>query len=161
MVRRRFIVDYDEIELVGAFIHREQHYIEIEMLEPYVNWTARIGRTGPSRMNPNSLEGRQGLYWAGKLLIEAYRKLKILDKSFDRILKTYKVLQKERAMIRANIGREGEMICGKLYNEFFHSMFSSTSTGLSASYTERPHIIEILEHYEKTGQRSFKATTDQ
>ena len=40
---------------------------------------------------------------------------------------------------------------------FYTTIFSSSVTGLIAAYIERPRIVQILKHYEATGERLYLA----
>jgi len=46
MAKRVIIIDFDNTEIIGAFLRRQQHFLELEIQEPYTNWTISVGRKG-------------------------------------------------------------------------------------------------------------------
>ncbi|MEH6536660.1 MAG: hypothetical protein V7719_09720 [Psychroserpens sp.] len=138
---------YDSVLLKGLILKRERFYIEVQLISPFEAWENYTMISGRCRMTPNHLLTERGDETIRRLLIESYKKFKILYESFDRISTDYTNYKAELISvneisdieIRSNIKK-------KLEDWFFNALFTSSITGVIATNSDRAHIFELLEN---------------
>jgi hypothetical protein len=138
---------YDSVLLKGLILKREKFYLEVQLLSPFEAWENYAMISGRCRSTPNHLLTEHGDEHIRRLLIESYKKFKILYDSFDRISKDYTNYKVE--LISVNEISDIKMrsnIKSKLEDWFFNALFITRVTGLSATISDRAPIFEILEN---------------
>jgi len=143
-----FSINVDNTQVIGKITKLERFYIEVDILYPYINWKNYRVISGPGRMTPNHF---LKIYRerSEQMLLESYNKLKIIDESIDRIIKVYNDITIEIQLVsKLKNDPVKERIVSKLNDWFFHDfIFTSSVTGMIASYSERAMIEEIIKAY--------------
>ena len=146
----------DGIEVKGKINRLEQFYIEVEILQPYVNWTSFLTIGGLCRRTPNHFLSEHGEKYAQRILTESYKKIKIIDEKIDRIIKEYDDLMEE---IEAVLVLENDLekrIIKKLRDQFFRNdLFVSSVTGLIATYYDEAIVEKIIRAYKTEKKKIY------
>lgn len=92
-----------------------------------------------------------------RLLLNSYRKLKIIDDDFAKICYVYEDLLEEiNEVEKLNESEIKNRILDKLNDWFFHDfIFKNRVTNLIATIYEVPKIIEIIETYKSEKRKLF------
>ena len=138
---------YDAVLLKGLILKREKFYIEVQLISPFEAWENYLMISGRCRMTPNHFLTKDGDEHIRRLLIESYKKFKILYQSFERISTDYTNYKAE--LISVNQISDIKMrntIKSKLEDWFFNALFITSVTGVIATQSDRAPIFEILEN---------------
>ena len=80
---------YNNVLLKGLILKREKFYIEVQLISPFEAWENYTIISVTCRGAPTHLLTEYGDKVIRRLLIESYKKFKILYDSFDRISNVY------------------------------------------------------------------------
>ena len=140
--------EYDNVLLKGLILKREKFYIEVQLISPFEAWENYAMISGMCRMTPNHLLTEFGDKTIRRLLIESYKKFKMIYESFDRVCNFYLDYKAELISLNkiSDIHIRDE-IQNKLEDWFFDAIFTSSITGVIATYHDRDHIFEIIENH--------------
>ena len=149
-------ISVDDLEVKGEITRHEKYYLEVQILHPYVNWDSYraispvILRNAP---NPfiNSWEEMSEV-----ILLNTYKKLKIIDDDIDPIVKRYDDLLEEIDTVSVLDKDMEKRITKKLRDKFFRKdLFTSTITGLIATYHDEPIIEKIINTYKNENKKLY------
>ena len=153
---------YDSVLLKGLILKREQFYLEVQLLSPFEAWENYCMISGLCRRTPNHFLTEHGDEHIRRLLIESYKKFKILYESFERISTDYTNYKNE--LISVNEISDIKMrniIKSKLEDWFFNALFITSVTGVIATQSDRAPIFEILKNnIIERDLRSYRRTKD-
>jgi len=143
--------------VVGVTILRDKHSLRVRLLMPYCNWVDELYITGMGKMLPRHFLTPYGDADVRRLIIESYRKLKIIDGSIDRICRVYDKLKEE--LLEKDKLEQNEVtsrIRRKLQDWVFKDfLFTSSVTGSIASYSEEDKIEQIILAYKNEGKKIY------
>ncbi len=141
---------FDNVLLKGLVLDRERFFIKVQLISPFEAWENYSIISGMCRVTPNHFLTEQGDNTIRQLLIESYQKFKMLYDSMDRISNVYINLKFELISLYEISDIEmRNKIKKKLEDWFFDTIFTSSITGLIATYDDRNYIFEILENHLK------------
>jgi len=156
MKKGKFSIIIDDVKVTGEITQLEKFYIEVEIMQPYVNWTSFLAIGGLCRSTPNHFLSEHGEKYAQRILTESYKKIKIIDKSIDRIVKEYNELIEETNAASVLDNDLDKRIIKKLRDHFFRNqLFISNVTGLIATYHDEPKIEEIIKTYKTEKKKIY------
>jgi hypothetical protein len=139
---------FDNVLLKGLILKRERYYIEVQLISPFEAWENYAMISGMCRMTPDHLLTERGDKTIRRLLIESYKKFKMIYESFERVSNVYRDYKSE--LISLNEISDihiRDKIQRKLEDWFFNAIFTSRITGVIATYNDRDHIFEIFENH--------------
>ena len=99
MKKGKFSIMIDDVEVIGKITQLKNFYIEVEIIQPYVNWSSFLAIGGLCRSTPNHFLSEHGEKYAHQILTESYKKIKFLDENIDRAVKEYNELIEETKAI--------------------------------------------------------------
>lgn len=149
---------FENILLKGMVLERGRFFIKVQLISPLEAWANISIISGMCRGTPNHFLTEQGDETTRDLLIDSYQKIKILSgDSLDRIGKMYINLQMETKSLNeiSDIEIRGK-IKNKLEDWFYDAVFTSSVTGLIASYNDRKYIFKIIENHLKEKEKKKK-----
>ena len=156
MKKGKFSIIIDDVKVTGVITQLEKFYIEVEIMQPYVNWTSFLAIGGLCRSTPNHFLSEHGEKYAQRILTESYKKIKIIDKSIDRIVKDYDDFIEETKAISILDNDLEKRIIEKLRDHFFRNqLFISSVTGLIATYYDEPIVEKIIKVYKAEKKKIF------
>ena len=148
---------FDNVLLKGIVLERDRYFIKVQLISPFETWENYSIISGMCRATPNHFLTEYGDKIIKRLLIESYQKFKILYDSFYRISNVYFNLKNEITVLkRISDSEMRTKIESKLEDWFFDAMFTSSVTGIIASYNDRHYIIEIIENHLKQQENKKK-----
>ncbi len=152
-----FSIMEEGVLVTGETIDRKKYFLKVRIVSPYMNWENQVGINGPGRQSPHHFLTDYSDKRARDLLQESYRKLKIIDKSLDRFVGVYEMLEVEIAEV--GLLEDSEIksrIISKLNDWFFHDfLFTSSVTGLITGISEREKIEHIITVYRDEKKKNF------
>ena len=138
-------LEYDGTVLKGELLYKDKNYLNIKIVEPYSGLTSKLIRSGPGVMNPNHFLTDYGDREARRLLIDSYKKLKILTNSIDRFARVYKMYQEEiKELNSISNDKIKQRIGSKLKDWLFDCILTPSVTGLVFSIDQEGEVEEIL-----------------
>ena len=141
---------FDNVLLKGLVLERDRFFIKVQLISPFEAWENYSIISGMCRGTPNHFLTEEGDNTIRRLLIDSYQKFKTLYDSFDRISNVYINLQMELKSLNEISDIEiRNKIKSKLEDWFFTKIFTSSITGIIASYNDRSYIFEIFENHLK------------
>jgi len=141
---------FNNVLLKGKVLERSKFLVKVQLISPYEAWETFSMISGMCRGTPNHFLTEQGDKTIRDLLINSYKKNKKLQNNIDRISKVYKNLQVElESLDKISDIELSKKIKSKLEDWFFNSIFTSSVTGIIASYNDRKYIFEIIENHLK------------
>lgn len=156
MKKGEFSIMIDGIEVTGKITQLDKFYIEVEILQPYVNWSSFLAIGGLCRRTPNHFLSEHGEKYAQRILTESYKKIKFLDENIDRAVKDYDKLIDEIKAASVLDNDLEKRIIKKLRDHFFRNqLFVSSVTGLTATYYDEPKIEEIIKTYKTEKKKIY------
>ena len=156
MKKGKFSIIIDDVKVTGEITQLEKFYIEVEIMQPYVNWTSFLAIGGLCRSTPNHFLSEHGEKYAQRILTESYKKIKIIDKSIDRIVKDYDDFIEETKAVSILDNDLEKRIIEKLRDHFFRNqLFVSSVTGLIATYYDEPIVEKIIKVYKAEKKKIF------
>lgn len=156
MISKNISINYNGIEIVGEILELDEHFIKISIVSPYCNWTNQSKSNGMSRLSPNHfLKTYEEV--SKRLLLDSYKKLKIIDENLERICNVFDMLNEE--MNEAEKLEESDAkkrILSKLQDWFFKDfIFTSSVTNLVPSIDERKKILGFIVSYKFGKSKDF------
>lgn len=152
-----FSIMEEGVLVTGEIIDREKYFLKIRIVSPFMNWENQVVIKGPGRQSPRHYLTEYGDKRARDLLLESYRKLKIIDESLDRIVGVYKMLEEE--ITEVSLLEDSEIktrIVSKLNAWFFGKfIFTSSVTGLITGINEEEKIKQIITVYRDEKKRIY------
>jgi len=145
------------VEVTGKITQLEKFYLEVEILQPYVNWTSFLAIGGLCRSTPNHFLTEHGDKYAHRILTESYKKIKIIDEKIDRIVEVHDDLIEEASEV-SKLTNETvkKRVIEKLNDWFYHDfIFTSCVTGMITTISDRPQIEEIIKTYKKEKRKIY------
>ncbi|TRO66950.1 hypothetical protein [Christiangramia sabulilitoris] len=141
----------------GEIVEKSKFYIRVRITSPFKNWENSCGIKGPGRQTPHHYLTERGDEVAKDLLLNAFNKLKIIDKSINRLAKVQSDLEEELNELKSlKDSSIKERIASKLNSWFYdNALFSSRSTGMIATYGEKEKIEGIFKIYRETGEKLY------
>lgn len=157
MINEKIYATVQGVDVKGQILEINEFYIKIIITSPFVNWENQISTTGPAKQNPNNNYLITKEETSKKLLIEVYKKIKIIDESLDRICRVYDNLIEEVNEVESiNNLIIKKRIINKLNHWFYNDfLFSPSVTGLVATITDVPKITEIIETYKTENRKIY------
>ena len=146
---------FDNVLLKGIVLNRDRFFIKVQLISPFEAWEHYAIISGMCRATPDHFLTEYGDKIIRRLLIESYKKFKILYDSFERISNVY--INYKVELISLNEISDNEIrskIKRKLEDWFFAKIFTTSVTGIIATYNDRDYIFEIIENHLK--QLSYK-----
>ena len=141
---------FENVLLKGLVLDRDRFFIKVQLISPFEAWENYSIISGMCRVTPNHFLTEQGDNTIRQLLIESYQKFKMLYESMDRISNVYINLKFELISLYEISDIEmRNKIKKKLEDWFFVAIFTSSITGLIATYNDRNYIFEIIENHLK------------
>ena len=157
MKNETFSIMVEGVLVTGEIIDREKYFLKVRIVSPFMNWENQVVIKGPGRQSPHHYLTEYGDKRARDLLLESYRKLKIIDDSLDRMVRVYEWLEEELAEV--SLLKDSAIktrIISKLNDWFFYDfLFSPSVTGLTASNDEREKIEHIIKVYRDEKKRIY------
>ena len=148
---------FDNVLLKWLVLDRDRYFIKVQLISPFEAWENYSIISGMCRATPHHFLTEYGDKTIRRLLIKSYQKFKILYDSFDRISNVYINLQMELKSLNEISDIEiRNKIKSKLEDWFFTNMFTSSITGIIASYNDRSYIFEIFENHLKQKENKKK-----
>ena len=148
---------FDNVLLKGLVLKRDKFFIKVQLISPFESWDTYFIISGMCRSTPNHFLTEQGDKAIRRLLIESYQKFKIIYDSFDRISNVYINFQMElKSLYEISDIEIRNKIKSKLEDWFFNKIFTSSVTGIIASYNDRSYIFEIFENHLKQNENKKK-----
>ncbi len=148
---------FENVLLKGLVLERSKFLIKVQLISPFEAWENYSIISGMCRGTPNHFLTEEGDNTIRRLLIDSYQKFKTLYDSFDRISNVYINLQMELKSLNEISDIEiRNKIKSKLEDWFFTKIFTSSITGIIASYNDRSYIFEIFENHLKQKENKKK-----
>jgi hypothetical protein len=149
-------ISVDGLEVIGKITRRENYYLEVEILQPYVNWkNYRSVSPVILRNSPNPFINS----WkemSEEILLNSYKKLKSIDENLDSIVKDYEDLNEEINAVSVLDNDLKKRIIKKLRDQFFRNdLFVSSVTGLIATYHDEAIIEKIINTYRSEKKKIY------
>jgi DNA-directed RNA polymerase subunit E'/Rpb7 len=149
---------YNGEVILGEVIYRSRLCLKVRILAPFIFWENSIGIPNQALGTDNhfwTLKGNQLVQKYGlELLIESYKKLKIIDKNIDDVAIRYGRLEKEINLF------ENKYVDGKK-NEFITAIEScfykniDKDYGLNLSCYEKEQFESIMDDYKNTKRKKY------
>jgi hypothetical protein len=151
-------ISVDGLEVIGKITRRENYYLEVEILQPYVNWkNYRSVSPVILRNSPNPFINS----WkemSEEILLNSYKKLKSIDENLDSVVKDYEDLNEEINAVSVLDNDLKKRIIKKLRDQFFRKdLFVSSVTGLIATYHDEAIIEKIINTYRSEKKKIYLA----
>ena len=150
---------YDDVLLKGIVKQRDQYFIKVKLLSPLEAWENTCYISGMCRQTPDHFLTEAGDKTIKRLLVQSYRKIKMISESIDRLCGVYLNLKSElNAIKEINDIEMRNSIGSKLEDWFFDTIFVSSITGIITSIYDKDFIYEILEDHlaEKKNKKKWK-----
>lgn len=148
---------FDNVLLKGKVLERNKFFVKVQLISPYEAWENFSIISGMCRGTPNHFLTEQGDKTIRQLLIDSYKKFKKLQDSLDRISNVYINLQIELKSLNEISDIEiRNKIKSKLEDWFFDSIYTTSITGIIASYNDRSYIFEIIVNHLKQKENKKK-----
>ena len=156
MIDKKIIINQNGIEIIGKIIELDEHFIKIEIISPYCNWTNQSKSNGMSRLSPNNFLNRYEEV-SKRLLLDSYNKIKIIDENIERICNVFDMLNEElNEAEKLDASKTKERIISKLQDWFFKDfIFTSSVTNLVPSIDERKKILDFIVSYKFGKNKDF------
>lgn len=156
MIKKTVTLNYQGTEIIGEILELDNYFIRVQINSPYCNWEDCSVITDSVKQNPHDfLKSYDEV--SKRLLLNSYRKLKIIDDDFAKICYVYEDLLEEiNEVEKLNESDIKNRILDKLNDWFFHDfIFKNRVTNLIATIYEVPKIIEIIETYKSEKRKLF------
>jgi hypothetical protein len=113
--------------------------------------------SGLCRRTPHHFLTDRGEAVALDILKNIYKKLEMIDKSIDRLVRVYADYLEEMSQIHHIPKKEvRDRMRSKLEDWLFKTIFVSSVTGMIAAINERPQLFKILEAYRRDRVKLYK-----
>lgn len=156
MIKKTVTLNYQGTEIIGEILELDHYFIRVQIIAPYCNWNDCSVITCSFAENPHNFMKSYDEV-SKRLLLNSYRKLKIMDEDFAKICYVYEDLLEEiNEVEKLNKSDIKNRVFNKLNDWFFNDfIFKTRFTNLIATIYEVPKIIEIIETYKSEKRKLF------
>lgn len=152
------IIEYRKNGLLiqGEFIERTVNRIVVRMLYPFIGWVGGVEDHNKKFMT------QKGVKAAKKLLLDGYKKVKLVDKHIHNFAIFYEddVIEERDELLKLPPSEDKEYASGAVRQWFFNNfMLRPEYTGLTLTgFREETDFFEaVINEYSKTGQKIYLA----
>lgn len=155
------IYQYNDKLLVGELFERTAYHMQVRLISPFINWTIETTPLDISKYGLNQKRNYLtdlGIEISENLLVEAYKKLVMIDENIDALAKMYDGYRESIYGVDLDLnGKYRKQIMDKTKEWFFNTkLIPPEITGFHLTPVEISGLEFILTHYLNSGKKIYK-----
>lgn len=132
--------------ITGKIVHRSQFGLKVEIIFPCTGWTECTSINGFHKMSPHHFLTSYGDQRAREMLIDCYRKMKLLEEKWPTILYSYNsLIELCNQFGVTSEDKRYKIIKSVIENEWAEWIFDEPETGLILSVSQEDQLLALIQ----------------